>query len=371
MENLNSVAFIAQINIIKPIEGADKIELAQVEGWTSIVQKGIHSVGDLVLCITTDAIIPKELATKWGVINYLRKGNRVRTVKLKGVYSECVLIPISNIGFRKGGYNIGDDLMEYLNIFKYEPLVITESLPGGKKVRFSQNPNFHIYHKFPNQKNTPDMFTENDLVNITRKIHGTNARYAIVKKSKITLLDRIKRIFNKYAYYEFVYGSHNVQKAPDSIGFYNSNVWHEILDKYDIENKLWKFFKSRLSLDNIIIYGEIYGPGIQGDKYTYNLNDKAFAGFDIEINGEYLNYYLKNYIFTDILNLPIVEELYVGFWSKERQDSYVNNQFIEGTNIPHEGIVVASYTGDRSKISKVINPDYHTYSEKYAIPDSH
>ena len=98
MENLNSVCFINKINKIQPIEGADKIELAQINGWTSIVQKNIHKEGDLILCITTDALIPEELANKWGVINYLRKGNRVRTIRLKSVYSECILIPLKDFG---------------------------------------------------------------------------------------------------------------------------------------------------------------------------------------------------------------------------------------------------------------------------------
>jgi len=251
MENNDSVTFIAKINNITPIVGADKIELAQIQGWTSIVQKDIHKVGDLILCITTDAVIPEELAIKWGVINYLRKGNRVRTVKLKGVYSECVLIPLKDVDFEPD-YILGEDLMNELSIFKYEPPVVEETLPGGKKVRFSQNPNFHIYYKFPNQKNTPNMFNENDDVAITRKIHGINARYGIVKKSKITFWDKIKKLFgNKLAYYEFVYGSHNVQKAPDSKGYYNTNVWYDIFDKYNIKSRNIGY-KLNISHDNII-----------------------------------------------------------------------------------------------------------------------
>jgi hypothetical protein len=105
-------------------------------------------------------------------------------------------------------------------------------------------------------------------VEITRKIHGTNARYGIVKKNKLSILDRIKKLFgNKWAEYEFVVGSHNVEKGSDSQGFYDTNVWYDIEKKYDIKNKLWGYVKDKIYGDNvgdgITLYGEIYGAGIQ------------------------------------------------------------------------------------------------------------
>ena len=48
MENNNSVCYINKINKIENIEGADKIELITINGWTSVSQKGIHKEGDLV-----------------------------------------------------------------------------------------------------------------------------------------------------------------------------------------------------------------------------------------------------------------------------------------------------------------------------------
>jgi hypothetical protein len=71
------------------------------------------------------------------------------------------------------------------------------------------------------------------------------------------------------------------------------------------------------------------------------------------------------------LGLPRVEVLYLGTWSKEKQDKYVFNNYIEGTKVPHEGVVVKSVTGDRHKVGKVINPDYSIFSEKNNVGDSH
>ena len=39
MENNNSVCFVARINEIKQIEGADKIEQGVIGGWNCIIQK--------------------------------------------------------------------------------------------------------------------------------------------------------------------------------------------------------------------------------------------------------------------------------------------------------------------------------------------
>lgn len=217
MENLNSVCYINKINSISPIEGADKIEKVTVNGWSAIAQKGIHEVGDLVLCMTTDAVIPQELADKWGVSGYLRKGNRVRTIKLKGVYSEVVLIPLLDV-INVRDVKDGDDMMSALNIFKYEPPEIIIQLPGGKRIKQKDNLNFNKYYKFPNHKNTPNMFNEEDEVVVTRKIHGTSARFGICLKSSLTFWDKI-RIFlgDETARYEYIIGSHNIIKSTEDI----------------------------------------------------------------------------------------------------------------------------------------------------------
>ena len=374
MENLNSVCYVSTIKEIKPIEGADKIELAVIGGWNCVIQKNAYKVGDLVVVATTDAVIPVDLSDRMEVTSYLRKGQRVRTVKLRGVYSECLIIPTKFIPGIGEIYYDGTDMMELMGISKWEPPVQMRQLSSGKKVRYQDNPNFHVYYKFPNLKNAPDMFTEKDLVEITRKIHGTNARYGIVKKSKISLWDKIvKFLGNKWVEYEFVVGSHNVEKGSDSQGFYDTNVWYEIAEKYNIKEKMWDIAKFRGAEDigtGMTLYGEIYGAGIQKG-YDYGLEDISLVGFDVSINGQYLDTSRAAYIITAHFRIPYVPILWTGMWSKEIQDSFVLNNFIEGTKVPHEGVVVKDVSGDRRKIAKVINPDYLIYSEKNNVGDSH
>lgn len=377
MENQNSVAYVGKIGSVSEIPGADNIELATVGGWNTITKKGEYQVGDKVVVATTDAVIPQDLSDLMGVTNYLRKGQRVRTVKLRGVYSECLLIPFKYLAPKslENRLNEGDDMMEILGITKFEPPVKTVQLSvGGRKVKYHQNPNFHVYYKFPNQKNVPDMFNEEDEVVITRKLHGTNARYGIVRKKKLSLWDRVKMLFgNHWVAFEYVYGSHNVEKGSDSQGFYATDVWKTVANNYDIRNKLWQHVKETYEpndlTEGVVIYGEIYGAGIQKN-YEYGLTDVKFAGFDVEVDGVYQPY-INETVHFDCLQLPQVELLYQGNWSKEEQDKFVFNNNIEGTKVPHEGIVVKSVTGDRRKVSKVINPDYLIYGEKNNVGDSH
>jgi RNA ligase (TIGR02306 family) len=382
MENNNSVCFVARINEIKPIEGADNIELGVIGGWNCIIKKGEYTEGDLVVVATTDAVIPQELSDSMNVTNYLRKGQRVRTVKLRGVYSECLIIPISiaakATGFANTKFDEGDDMMDTLKIFKYEPPAVQVQLASGRKIRYSQNPNFGIYYKFPNIKNVKGMFNDLDEVEVTRKIHGTNARYGIVKKNKLSIWDKVKRFFgDKWVEYEYVYGSHNVEKGSDSQGFYDSDVWKTIAEKYRIRERLWEQVKLEwdyISSDEykigegFVIYGEIYGPGIQKN-YDYGLKEIEYAGFDVTINGKYQPLH-DSYCYHRMLDLPYVPILAVDRWTQELQDRHVFDK-IEGTKVPHEGVVIKSMNGDRHKVAKIINPEYLIYGEKNNVGDSH
>jgi RNA ligase (TIGR02306 family) len=374
MENNNSVCFVAKINEVKAIEGADNIEQAVIGGWNTIVKKGSHYEGQLVIVATTDAVIPIALSDKYGVTNYLRKGQRVRTVKLRGVYSECLVIPITP--GHEVNYSEGQDMMEKLGIVKYEPPVKQIQLASGRKIKWRDNQNFHIYYKFPNLKNVAGMFTEEDEVQITRKIHGTNARYGIVRKSKLSFWDKVKKFFkiaDKWIDYEYVYGSHNCEKGSDSQGFYSTDVWRTVAEGYGIKEKLWGMVKQYSVEDlgsGVVLYGEIYGAGIQKN-YDYGLTDIKFVAFDITINGEYLAPEITHIVTSCELQLSHVEVLYEGKWNQEIQDEYTFNNFIEGTKVPHEGIVIKHASGDRKKVAKVINPDYLIYGEKNDVGDSH
>lgn len=155
--------------------------------------------------------------------------------------------------------------------------------------------------------------------------------------------------------------------------FYPTDVWSDISERRDIKTKLWSFVKENYLPEElgsgIILYGEVYGAGIQKG-YDYGMKDIDVVFFDMTVNGEYMPAAVTEVIIGH-LDLPHVEILYEGYWSQEIQDKHVLNNFIKGTKVPEEGVVIKNHDGNRAKTAKVINPDYLIFAEKNDIGDSH
>lgn len=381
--NIDSVCFVAKITEINSIPEADKIEQVKCGDYSCISLKGANTIGELVILATTDAVIPMDLSEKLNITNYLRKGNRVKTIKLKKTWSECLIIKPGQV------YSIiqpelfeGRDMEKELGIFKYEEpeKIITTS--NGKKVRIKDNPEFRIYTKFPNIKNVDNMFEPNELITVQRKIHGSNFRCGIVPCLKHSwwkkLLAKIGLI--KLQEKEYIYGSHrvNISYRNKYTGFYGENIYRKMSEKYNIEQKLWKYLNSIQTYNDQVIhsfeiYAEVYGSGIQGE-YNYGLNDQELACFDIQINGKYLSPYEVESVLKE-LELPMVEVYSVGmsydYFIKEK-DRFLSMK-IPNSKLYEEGVVLKSVIQGESNLRavKVISPYYLEYCAKNDIPENH
>jgi hypothetical protein len=87
---------IVKIREITPIAGADKIELASVLGYQSVVEKGKFKVGDYAAYIPEGSIVPEWLLINMGLLGKLAGSdkNRVKIAKLLGVVSQGLLYPV-------------------------------------------------------------------------------------------------------------------------------------------------------------------------------------------------------------------------------------------------------------------------------------
>lgn len=116
---------IRKILDILPIEGADRIVEVVVDGWSIAAQKGIHSIGDDVLYFEIDSFLPEsdaryESFMKFGTRTFEGNvGHRVKTKRLKGIYSQGIIMPLYEFPEILDPQE-GVDYSEQLGVVKWE-----------------------------------------------------------------------------------------------------------------------------------------------------------------------------------------------------------------------------------------------------------
>src|ERR1043166_657946 len=83
---------IQSIDAIEPIAGADNIVQARGMGWTVGGKSGDFAVGAPCVFFEIDSVLPDGPA--WSEFMRVR-GFRVRTIKLRGVLSQGLALPVS------------------------------------------------------------------------------------------------------------------------------------------------------------------------------------------------------------------------------------------------------------------------------------
>lgn len=115
MENKErALAHIEKIEWVKPIEGANNIELIGVLGWVCVAKKGEFQTGDLAVYIEIDSKCPENDERFEFLAN---KKYKVKTMKLGKfkVISQGLALPLSLFP-ELDGKNIGDDVSKDLKI---------------------------------------------------------------------------------------------------------------------------------------------------------------------------------------------------------------------------------------------------------------
>ena len=348
---------ICKIEKLDVHPNADRLEVALVKGWQCVVQKDIYKVGDKVVYFPIDSVLPELVEAKiFGEDSKIKlKDSRVRTIKLRKVISQGLIVPIALFDF-KDNIKVGTNVKTELGITKYElpqkgnPM--GQSEPAKKR---SGNDNFSKYTKINHLSNFPFLFKDKQVI-VHEKIHGTNFRCGYVTKTPKNWWEHIKVFFSK-SEREFVYGSHNVQlkNGSKASGFYPTNIYWKMVEKYELRKVAREL--SEATGEDVIIYGEVYGHGIQKG-YDYGLKDsQKLAVFDIKVGGTYVNAYrLTSY--CACRNLPTAPFMFEGAF-----DEGVIKVLASGYSTLNskqkviEGVVVRSIGRNRD-VAKFINPEY-------------
>ena len=353
------LAYVVKIGWIHPIEGADNIELIGINGWTCIAKKGEFKEGDLAIYFEIDSKLPEK---EWSEF-LAAKHYKVKTMKLGkfGVISQGLALPAEAFGwkFETSGQFAGDTPLIVTNnekrpfleegAFVTEMLGVTYSVEEDNKrkapsvdkykkmasrhpkifkkpfVRWLYKYNwgkkllFLFFGKKKDTRTWPAWVVKTDEERVqnmpwilqdkepwyaTEKIDGTSTTFTMKGRGKKT---------------QFYVCSRNVvfdtpEKAANC--YYDSNVYLEMAEKYNIEEVLKNILSDDLSLEFVTIQGETYGANIQ--KRNYSIKDHDFAVFNVifgyrdgttvRLNPGEMTHFIESF---GLKGVPIVDEHFI------------------------------------------------------------
>jgi RNA ligase (TIGR02306 family) len=238
------LATVRRISKIIPIEGADNIDLAFVDGWQCVVKKGEFLEHELAVYFEIDSWIPTELApflTKGKEPREYNgvKGERLRTIKLRGQLSQGLLLPLSIIieAYDMGIAPMeGEDVTNYLRVEKWER-------PIPAQLQGQMRGNFPSWIRKTDQErvqNIADKIIWDDFYEVSIKLDG----------SSMTIY---------FDGDDWGVCSRNVDLKTDQEG--NAFV--------DTAKSLLDLIPNKHLLNRVAIQGELMGPKIQGNRENF------------------------------------------------------------------------------------------------------
>lgn len=339
-----------KVGSLSPIEGADRIERATLDGmdYSFVVKKGEFKVGDYGIYFPVDSIFPPELLEKIGMTGKLSGGqkNRVKTVKLRGAPSQGLFIPIlslfETIPFAldptaPSPFLLHDKLAEHFGVTKYD-----HEAAGGNMDARGNLPEFLSKYDIESAQKYTRTLNSFDLVMVTEKAEGQNLAAGKKKDDSNFVCSR----------------SFELKSEEETTG--GANNWHKNATNNSLYEKA-AAIKAKLGCDNLTIYGESCGPGIQGD--YYQLGALKFFCFDIKAD----NKFVPPQVWLDLckeFDVPTVPVLFIGKLSDYLGDKTVKEMShgksqINPTKL-REGIVIKNMNPDESmeRILKLRDPIY-------------
>jgi RNA ligase (TIGR02306 family) len=348
--------------------GADRLEIAWVYGFQIVVTKNKYKIGDKVLYIPIDSLLPEYLESRLFPEGSKIKlhNHRVKQIKIRGLASQGMIVDYADVEEYFDSMPdypvLEEDMSETLGITKYEPpqpgfaQTIGKSRNRNKK---HEHPLFHKYNGLDSIKWFPDLFLENEEVVIQEKCHGTNARISILPFSANTWYKKLKKFFLLVPKVENCYGSNNVDISAATAykGFYGEDIYGKCFNSLDVFSKLKV---------GEIVYGEIIGPGIQKN-YSYSLTEHHFVVFDVKTlqpDGKF-KWMTPNEVefFCKDRGFEFVPVIYRGPYNKELAYSLTKGSSLYDPNTKvREGIVIKAsenYDVDGNKKAlKWVSEDY-------------
>ena len=260
---MRKLASIQRIWQISPIEGADRIELANVLGWQCVVNKGQFKPMDLAVYFEIDSFLPIRPEFEFMRTNSYRKndicgeGFRIKTMKFRGQISQGLLLPISQFPEIPKDVEVGEDVTEILGVRKWE---IEERVTTGGTV-IGDLPMDVPHTDETRIQAEPELISEFAGLEyyITTKMDGSSHSVSLDEEG-------------------FHVTGHNYEYKDDG-----KSAFYELVKRDDIEKKLRKYFEEK-GLHLLTIQGELCAPGIQQNRLK--LTRPEWYVFTIRLDGK-------------------------------------------------------------------------------------
>lgn len=375
MENKRKLVTLRRIAQLLPIDGADRIELAVIDGWEVIVKKGEFELGSQCIFFEIDSFLPKK-----DIYEFLlktvsfegREGYRLKTMKMRGVVSQGLALPLSHfkneVLLDVTSLDYDTDYSDILEVIKYDNQTQTSNNKGyGLKTGNSEGvfPDFIPKTDQERIQNLTRYFQtkQDEEFEETLKMDGSSCTMYKIKRARSLVESFLNRISFGLLFkdtYEFGVCSRNLNLRSPTKDAPKSDFWNIAL-KYDIENILPSGYA---------IQGELCGPGIQSNHEK--LDDKEFFLFDVYdiTNKQYLlpedrwDFYLEHLQPHGIKHVRVVTNRVKIF---KQNDIHSLLKRVEGPSLNQgvisEGRVYKSHT-NRHTTFKVINNQYLLKDEK-------
>lgn len=394
------LAYLVRVDEIRPIEGKDRVECAVVGGWTIMVRKEQFKPGDIGIYFEIDSKVPptEEFAF------LAPKKYKIKTQKYGNFYSQGLLMHPNDFGwevkesqFDNIYYVVDSDCKEHYvddeSRFVTKVLGVVYSVAEDNKRKSNVDPYqrmiqrlgkkakrqpykwllkrnwgkkflFKIYGKKSDYRGWPDWVSKTDEERVenmkwiledktpfiaTEKIDGTSTTFT---------MKRNKNIFGKESF-EFIVCSRNVPFVkPDAKCFYDTNVYIEMAEKYNIEAHMKDMLGNHPEWEWVTIQAETFGAGIQKNNYGLDHKEIRIFNFITSDRGRWGTMDMQKFLEVGY-NLPIVPIIKINYTlpdTVEELREFVHEDLSMIDGELKEGIVFRKHDGSLS--FKCVDPDY-------------
>jgi len=124
---MRKLASIQTVRDIRPIEGADSIEVISILGWNVVSKRGEFSVGEKCVFFEVDSFLPIEeryeflRSSSYRKNEFMGEGFRLKTIKFRGQISQGLALPLTAFPeIDAGTCEIDTDVTDLLRVTKWE-----------------------------------------------------------------------------------------------------------------------------------------------------------------------------------------------------------------------------------------------------------